>query len=125
MDSKEFASLLVHELVDKSIPDSRCFLSENGIDFSNLDNNDEIWKAFVRYNIDAGGIKSSIVGKYWNLLPESALIKQRKQLLDKIQPLKNLECYKNFTHNCPVKYKAGILLMQISVIIQIFSQIVQ
>lgn len=104
MDSIDFARIIVEEVVDKNPPDSRLFLCGNGIRFNNLDESDEIWKAFVRYNIDAGGIKSSIVGKYWNLLSERALIKQRTQLLDKILILKGLKCYKDFTHSCPVKY---------------------
>jgi len=104
MNSMDFAQIIVKEIVDKNPPDSRLFLCGNGIRFNNLDDSDEIWKAFVRYNIDAGGIKSSIVGKYWNLLPDNALIKQRTPLLDKILLLTGLKCYKDFTHNCPVKY---------------------
>lgn len=105
MNSKDFARVLVEEVVDSNPPDSRGFISENGIDVSNLDDADEIWKAFVRYNIDAYGMKSGTVWKYWNELPDEALIKQREKLLDKIKYLKGLPCYNNFTTNCPVTYK--------------------
>jgi len=70
MDSKEFAKILVEEVVDSNPPNSVLFLEENGINTSNLNNADEIWKVFVRYNIDAYGVKSGIVWKYWNQLPE-------------------------------------------------------
>lgn len=107
MHPKEFAKLIVEEVVDSNPPDSRGFISENGIDVSNLDDADEIWKTFVRYNIDAYGMKSGTVWKYWNLTPDEALIKQRKKLLSKIKDLNSLPCYDNFTFNCPVTYTAG------------------
>lgn len=107
MNQKEFASILVEEVVDSNPPDSRSFIGENGIDVSNLDDADEIWKTFVRYNIDAYGMKSGTVWKYWNLTPDEALIKQRIQLLERIKDLKSLPCYDNFTFCCPVTYAAG------------------
>lgn len=107
MKSKEFANLIIEEVVDSNPPDSRGFISENGIDASNLDDADEIWKAFVRYNIDAYGMKSGTIWKYWNLTPDEALIKQRKKLLNKIKDLKNLPCYNNFTLHCPVTCASG------------------
>lgn len=107
MHHKEFATILVKEIVDNNPPDSRGFIRENGIDVSNLDDADEIWKTFVRYNIDAYGMKSGTVWKYWNLTPDDALIKQRKNLLNKIEDLKNLPCYSNFTFHCPVTYASG------------------
>lgn len=107
MNSKQFARILVEEVVDSNPPDSRGFISENRIDVSNLDDADEIWKAFVRYNIDAYGMKSGTVWKYWNEEKDEALMKQRELLLDKIKHLERLPCYKNFTTLCPVKYKGG------------------
>lgn len=103
----ELAKILVEDIVDLNQPDSRLFINGCGIDSSDLDNSDEIWKAFVRYNIDAGGIKSSIVYKYWNNTTEVALIKQRERLIDNIELLKGWECYSNFTYFCPVTYKSG------------------
>jgi hypothetical protein len=107
MDEKEFAAVLVNELVDNIPVDSRLFLSENGLNPDNLDDADEIWKTFVRYNIDGGGIKSSIVYKYWISLPESFLLFNRKELISEVSKLKDLECYKNFSTECPVTFKAG------------------
>ncbi|PKL66728.1 MAG: hypothetical protein CVV28_10030 [Methanobacteriales archaeon HGW-Methanobacteriales-1] len=107
MDEKEFAAVLVNELVDNIPVDSRLFLSENGLDPDNLDDADEIWKIFVRYNVDGGGIKSSIVYKYWISLPESSMLFNRKELISEVSKLKDLRCYKNFTTECPVTFKAG------------------
>jgi hypothetical protein len=107
MDSMDFSRIVVEEIIDKNPPDSRNFLYENGIDFNNLADSDEIWKAFIRYNVDAGGIKSSIVGDKWNQMSDDALLKQRKPLLDAVKHLKDLKCYFNFTYFCPVTYKGG------------------
>lgn len=107
MNAKEFAGLLVEEVVETNPPDSRKFINENGIDASNLGNADEIWKAFVRYNIDAYGMKSGTVWKYWNKASGENLIKNRIELLNKIKDLKCLECYNNFTIHCPVTFKSG------------------
>ncbi|MEN6551323.1 MAG: hypothetical protein ABFC34_00390 [Methanobacterium sp.] len=62
MNKKDFSRLLIEELVDSNPPDSRGFISENGFDVSKLNDADEIWKAFVRYNIDAYGMKSGPCG---------------------------------------------------------------
>lgn len=107
MNNKDFARLLMEEVVDSNPPDSRGFISENGIDDSNLDDADEIWKAFVRYNIDAYGVRSGTVWKYWNLTSDEAILKQRTKLIEKIQKLQGLKCYRNFTFNCPVTYASG------------------
>ncbi|MDZ4171105.1 MAG: hypothetical protein U1C19_02980, partial [Methanobacteriaceae archaeon] len=84
MDEKEFAAVLVNELVDNIPVDSRLFLSENGLNPDNLDDADEIWKTFVRYNVDGGGIKAIIVYKYWVSLPESSLLFNRKELISEV-----------------------------------------
>lgn len=107
MDEKEFANILVEELVEKLPVDSRHFLSENGIDPDNLDDADEIWKTFVRYNVDGGGIKSSIVYNYWNKLDDSSLLLNREKLINEVFKLKDLPCYENFSTECPVTFKAG------------------
>ena len=104
---KELAKILVEEIVNPNQPDSRLFINGCGINSSNLSNSDEIWKAFIRYNIDAGGVKSSIVYKYWNNIPDEALLKQREKLIEKTELLKNFKCYNNFTNFCPVTYKRG------------------
>jgi|GEM_PF-1951173 len=110
MDEKGFANILVEELVDKIPVDSRHFLSENGIDPDNLDDADEIWKTFVRYNVDGGGIKSNIVYNYWIKLPESSILLNRTELINEVSKLKDLKCYENFSTECPVTYKAGSLI---------------
>lgn len=110
MHPKEFTRLLVTEVVDNNPPDSRGFISENGIDISNLNDADVIWKAFVRYNIDAYGVRSGIVWKYWNLTSDEAILKQRTKLIEKILDLQGLKCYSNFTFHCPVTYASGEFL---------------
>lgn len=112
MDPTQFAKILVEEVVDRNPPDSRLFIDGCGIDSTNLDDADEIWKVFVRYNVDAYGVKSSTVYKFWNDTPEGALIKQRNRLVEKTELLNNLECYKNFTFHCPVTYKSGNFIDQ-------------
>ena len=107
MNEKEFATVLVNELVDNNPVDSRHFLSENGINPDNLDDADEIWKTFVRYNVDGGGIKSDIVYKYWNSLADSSLLFNRKKLIYEVSKLKDLKCYKNFSTECPVTFRSG------------------
>lgn len=110
MGEKAFARVLVDELVDKIPVDSRHFLSENDIDPDNLDDADEIWKTFVRYNVDGGGIKSNIVYKHWIKLPDSSILLNRTKLINEVSELKDLKCYENFSAECPVTYKAGSLI---------------
>ncbi len=107
MDSKNFAQLLVEELVDKHPPDSREFIRGCGIDPDNLDDPDEIWKFFVRCNLESLGIKSIIIGDRWNQIPENNILKQRAKLLDSIKSLEHTKCYKNFSTECPVEFRAG------------------
>lgn len=106
MNSKEFAKLLVEELVDNHPPDSREFIRGSGIDPDNLDDPDEIWKFFVRCNLESLGIKAQIVGDHWNLIPENSMVKQREKLLESIKSLSNLKCYTNFSL-CPVEFKGN------------------
>lgn len=105
MNSKKFANFIVKEIVDKNPPDSRRFISCNRINVSNLHDKDEIWKVFVRYNLDAYGIRFSVVSKYWNQLHGKSLIKQRSNLIKSTKLLKDSECYSNFTYSCPVMFK--------------------
>ena len=106
MDKEEFARILVEEFDDKG--DGHKFLKDNGINPSNLNDADEIWKAFVRFNLETGGTKSNIVHKYWQKISEESIVKNRRKLLDSIENLKGLDCYKNFTKYCPLTYtRAG------------------
>lgn len=109
MDEKKFATVLVNELVDNNPVDSRQFLSLNGINPDNLDDADEIWKTFVRFNVDGGGMKSSTVFKYWNKLDASSILLNREKLIKEVFKLKDLKCYENFSTECPVTFKSGSL----------------
>lgn len=55
MSEKEFAKVLVQELVEKAPArtDLRKFHLRNGIDPYNLNDPDEIWKVFVRITLKA------------------------------------------------------------------------
>lgn len=108
MNSKEFAKILVEELVDEHPPDSREFIRSCGIDPSYLDNPDEIWKFFVRCNLESLGTKSIIVGNHWKEIPENSILKQRLKLLESIRSLENSKCYNNFSTGCPVEFRAGL-----------------
>jgi hypothetical protein len=107
-EMENFARILINELVDKdkSKADVRLFLKRFGIDSSKLNDADEIWKLFVRYNLDTGGMKSRIVEASWNEIPFHSVLKQRTRLLESIAPLKQkfidgqLQCYSNFSQNC-------------------------
>lgn len=107
--NKKFARLLVAELVDNdpSVGDVRPFHKRSGIDSSNLNNADEIWKIFVRYNLDTGGMKSCITEDKWNKLSNNSILKNRNKLLDAIEFLKNrnIRCYGNFSECCPITFK--------------------
>lgn len=107
MNSEEFAEILVEELVNKDPPDSNKFIRGSGIDPNNLDDADEIWKFFVRCNVDSLGIKSKIVADHWEKVPEDSYLKQRQKLLDSIKPLKGMKCHENFSYNCPMTFKGG------------------
>ncbi|NYB52953.1 MAG: hypothetical protein HVN35_10405 [Methanobacteriaceae archaeon] len=72
-----------------------------------MDDADEIWKFFVRCNIDSLGIKSKIVGDHWEIIPENSMLKQLERLLKGLKGLKGLNCYKNFSNECPVTFKSG------------------
>jgi uncharacterized protein YeeX (DUF496 family) len=108
MQSKDFARLLISELVDKkpSKSDPRVFHRRNGIDPERLDDADQIWLIFVRYNLDTKGMKSTVVEKRWLQIPKDSLLKNRNRLLEKVVFLKNENafCCKNFTTNCPITY---------------------
>ncbi|NIN01787.1 MAG: DUF2400 family protein [candidate division Zixibacteria bacterium] len=106
MRSQAFAGILVEELVDSdpSKGDAREFHRRNGIDPTNLKHADEIWRVFVRYNLETGGMKSRVVTENWNKLPDASMLKNRMRLLGRIVRLKHSRCYANFTLNCPVTY---------------------
>ena len=104
MNPKQFARILVEEIVDKGENDPASFLKRNGINPGNLQDKDEIWKMFVMYNLYTGNIKDTIVEKYWNIIPANSIVKSRQRLLNKIGALKGKACYGNFSTNCPVTY---------------------
>ena len=64
MNAKQFAKILVEEIIDKGANDPSPFLKRNGINPRNLHDKDEIWKMFVMYNLYTGNIKDAIVDKY-------------------------------------------------------------
>lgn len=99
MDEKEFANILVNELVDNIPVNSRKFLSKNGLNPDNLDDADEIWMTFVRFNVDVGGMKSSTVMKYWNMLDASSLLLNREKLINEVFKLKSLNVMRIFQLN--------------------------
>lgn len=106
MESKDFAKLLVSELVEKELQkNARYFHKLNGINSDNLVDADEIWKAFARYNLDTKGVKSTLTQDRWIKTPNSSLLKNRLSLLKAINQIKNQAhlCSKNFT-DCPVTY---------------------
>lgn len=114
-DLRLFAALLVEELVHKkpTRADSRRFHRENGLHPNKMDDADEIWRYFVRYNIETLGVKSVVATKYWNLTLPQSILKQRTKLLDSIVRLRNLEeqlglrCCKNYTKSCSMTYRKG------------------
>lgn len=71
-----------------------------------MDAANEIWKFFVRCNVDTLGIKSKIVGDHWEKIPENSMLKQRERLLESLKGLRGLKCYKNFSYECPVTFKS-------------------
>lgn len=106
MESRDFAKLLVTELVEKELPKNvRYFHKLNGINSDKLADADEIWKAFARYNLDTKGVKSTLTQDRWIKTPNSSLLKNRLSLLKAINQIKNQAtlCSKNFTE-CPVTY---------------------
>jgi len=113
--TENFARILINELVekDKSKGDVRISHKRNGIDSSNLNDADEIWKLFVRYNLDSGGMKSKTVEDNWNTIPNHSILKQRKELVQDILALKQkfisgpLDCYSNLSENCPMTFSNG------------------
>jgi hypothetical protein len=109
MSHQEFAKVLVQELVDKapSRTDLRKFHLRNGIDSGNLNDADEIWKVFVRYNLESLGTQSLTVEKHWNATPANSILKQRTTLCGMIRKHKQngpLQCYNNYTRNCKMLY---------------------
>lgn len=107
MDSKEFAEILVEELVDNDPPDSKRWMRASGINPDNLDDADEIWKLFVRFNLESLGMKAQIVWNHYETIPDDSYLKQRQKLLDSIKPLEGLKCYENFSHECSMIFKGG------------------
>lgn len=109
MDDKDFANLLVEKLVaspekaDKA--DARQFHKRNRIDTLRLSDADEIWKLFVRYNLETGGIRSGIVENHWNKIPDGSILKNRNRLLEDMGRLELQKCYGNFTVSCQMTYK--------------------
>lgn len=109
MSQKEFARVLVQELVEKAPAraDLRKFHLRNGIDPNNLNDADEIWRVFVRYNLESLGTQSLTVEKHWIATPKISILKQRTMLCDMIRKFKlNVppQCYANFTKNCKMVY---------------------
>ena len=104
MNPKQFARILVEEIIDKGENDPSPFLKRNGINPRNLQDKDEIWKMFVMYNLYTGNIKDATVEKYWNMIPAGSIVKSRQKLLDKIASLKGKPCYTNFSTNCPMTF---------------------
>ena len=105
MDDKDFAKLLVDKIALSEKADARQFHSRNGLDTSRLGEADEIWKLFVRYNLDTGGMKSIIVENLWNRISNETILKSRSKLLEGIARLKREKCYGNFTRLCPMTFK--------------------
>jgi len=105
MKVEEFCRILVEEIVDQNNNNPSSFLKKNGIDPLNLNDKDEIWRLFVRYNLNTGNVKDTIVEKHWNKLLENSILKNRKVLLASVRGIKGYDCYENFTSKCPVSYK--------------------
>jgi len=105
MDDKYFAKLLVDNLALSDKADARVFHSRNGLDTSRLGEADEIWKLFVRYNLDTGGMKSNAVEQQWNRISNKSILKDRNKLLEGIGRLEKEKCYENFTRSCPMTFK--------------------
>lgn len=105
MDDKKFAELLVEKIALPKKDDVRLFHSRNGLESSRLGEADEIWKLFVRYNLDTGGMKSSVVESQWNQIENESILKSKNKLLEGIAELKGKPCYENFTLLCPMTFK--------------------
>ena len=105
MRTKEFARILVEDIVEAGENNPSEWLRNNGIATRNLNDKDEIWKLFVRYNINTGGVKDEIVEDHWNRISDNSILKNRQLLLNSILSLENDECYSNFSYLCPVRFK--------------------
>jgi hypothetical protein len=107
MESHEFARLLVTELVDNAPSRADFRLLHQRMNIGNLEDANEIWKAFARYNLETGGVKSEIVDDRWNRISANSMLKNRQRLLAAIVRLKgeNAACYRNVTTCCPVTFK--------------------
>lgn len=109
MNQRAFADVLVKELVDSAPErsDLRKFYLRNGFDPNNLNDANEIWKVFVRYNLDSMGTQSLTVEKHWNTVPVDSILKQRTELCDSIRAFKlngPAPCYADFTNHCRAAY---------------------
>lgn len=105
MNDKEFAKLLVDKITLSEKADARQFHSRNGLDSSRLGESDEIWKLFVRYNLETGGMKSKAVENQWKKIGNESILKSKDKLLEGISALKRKQCYENFTYSCPMTFK--------------------
>ena len=113
LELKDFAYLLVEELVNNKPDrtDVRIFHKNNGLDPNQLNDADVIWKYFVRYNIDTGGVKSATVERQWNSTPQNSVLKNRSKLLEILHDFRKMKpmpkCYDNFTTYCSLQYRCG------------------
>lgn len=107
MNDKQFANLIVDKLALPEKSQARQFHSNNGLATSRLGEADEIWRLFVRYNLDTGGMKSSIVENQWNKIDTDNILKRRDKLVEGLGRLRKEKCYENFTVFCPMRFKKG------------------
>lgn len=106
MKEREFAALLVSEVISKcNAPEkTRAFHQRNGIDTDNLADADQIWILFARYNLETGGMRSTVCDEHWESIPKGGLIRNRLRLMEAVECLSAKKCFENFTTRCPVLY---------------------
>jgi hypothetical protein len=106
MPESKFAKILVEEIINNRFDVKKIhrLWQSLGLDQLNLDDEDEIWKWYVDSTLRWGGVKDELVNDNW---PKISILFNRKTLLDSITQISNLNCYSNFTRNCPIKYKQG------------------
>jgi len=106
MNRREFAQLLVDTLVNKDPlnVDAGRFHRENGINPNRLDDATEIFKVFMRYNLETGGVRNSLVVDRWNKVKDSSIIKRVDIMVDSIRSIRKCAAYFNLSTNCPVSY---------------------